>query len=351
MRRSRTSPSARSKEQSLKMERAVCDGSSPPIYGSWTSSVDYIKSLQTLSERLESLELTNVARNYSQKLAFDGIPKDFCDHTDQKNAKEPKHSTESTSKATAILVHAQSGSLIHDHVRARHKMPRSPYDCNDSPKTMIERRQPSHSRPTSVVRTLSSPSCSSAFENSGSDIFLRPKHETQEFLRHELDEESVELGFGGSKSGSRPSSSNISRNFSASECSMFYSPSRCSGLSSSTNQSIVSSFRLPSVCMMSDYSAKNFQNRRLGASSRLRRLKNTDYELEKSNRDLFIAKNGANRSCMLASQKKHSNLRSACPLGTIIAQDDLAKYRRLRNCDPNLASRELVRDFLVARFH
>jgi hypothetical protein len=93
--------------------------------------------------------------------------------------------------------------------------------------------------------------------------------------------------------------------------------------------------------MMSEYSEENFQNRRLGAASRLRRLKHIDYEISTSTKELFIETNGNSRSCMLASQKRHSNLRSACPPGTVIAKDDLAKYYRLRNCDPNLASREL----------
>ena len=92
---------------------------------------------------------------------------------------------------------------------------------------------------------------------------------------------------------------------------------------------------------MAEYSATNYQNRRLGTSSRLRGMRNIDNALETSGKQLFIEKNGASRSCILASQTQHSSLRSACPPGTVIAKDDLAKYRRLRNCDPNLASREL----------
>jgi len=83
-------------------------------------------------------------------------------------------------------------------------------------------------------------------------------------------------------------SSNISRNFSASECSMFYSPSRCSGLSSSTHRSTASNFKLPSVCMMSDYSVDNFQNRRLGTTSRLRGLKHTDYAILKAPKNSLL---------------------------------------------------------------
>jgi hypothetical protein len=345
MRRSNVSPSARSIKQSINREKAFSPGSSPPFYGSWASSVDYIKSLQTLSVRLDSMELPKVADQYAQKLVFDGVPIGFYDQANQNVEKESKKSIGSTLVATEHLAHAISGNSLQNRHKAGRKIPRSPYDSNDGPKTTIERHR-SSPEPLCLVNHSNLPS---ACDNSGGDIFLKQTNEDQEFSTYELELDSVDLGCG-SKSGSRPSSSNFSRNFSASECSMFYSPSRCSGLSSSTNQSTVSHFKLPSVCMMSNYSAENFQNRKLDASSRLRRLKHTDYDLAKSHRELFIAKNGANRSCMLASQKQHSNLRSACPTGTIISKDDLAKYKRLRNCDPNLASRELVRECLVLGF-
>jgi hypothetical protein len=342
MRRSRSSPKRQSADKSSKGVKAVSAGSSPPFYGSWASSVDYIKSLQTLSSRLESMELPNVASSYSQKIASEKcrVPKDFFEHSLQNDETESKCFAASTSSVTDFLAHALSGSSRHDnHSQARRQMPRSPYDSRDCPKTTVERRRISHSPPSVVNQTPPSPP-SSAFENSGGGTSLQSTHDNQELQTYELEMDPVEFIYS-AKSGSRPSSSNFSRNFSASECSMFYSPSRCSGLSSSTNRSTESNFKLPSVCMMSDYSAENFQNRRLSVSSRLRRLKHTDYDLSKSNKELFIATNGANRSCLLASQKQHSNLRSACPPGTVIAKDDLGKYSRLRNCDPNLASREL----------
>jgi hypothetical protein len=343
MRRSKTSPSARSIEQSLKRDQALGTGSSPPFYGSWASSVDYIKSLKTLTGRLESVELSKVAKSYSQKLLIDRCTKDFHDQKSQNDEQESKYSMASTSEATEFLARALSGTSRQDRYQGHREEPRSPYDCDDGLKTKPERHQPSHDIPLPAIHSLAMSPCISTSEITGGDNFPKLENENPESPVYELEIDSVDLG-------SRPTSSNVSRNFSASECSMFYSPSRCSGLSSSTNQSNVSNFKLPSVCMMSDYSAENFQNRRLGVSSRLRSLKHTDYDLAKSNRQLFIAKNGGDRSCLLASQKQHSNLRSACPPGTNISKDDLAKYRRLRNCDPNLASRELVCEFQLHSF-
>lgn len=340
MRRSRSSSKKQPLDESPKWNKPVSAGSSLPFYGCWASSVDYIKSLQTLSQRLESLELPKVAGSYSQKLVSEGrIPEDFFERTmharNSESAQESRAVAVSTLAATELLANALAKNSPQEHI----KMPRSPYESPKGLKTANADNRHSPSLSPSVIRFLQSPPSSQTGENSGrvsADFFLPYTSEKLDSPNHELEIDHPGRGFS-AKSGS----SNISRNFSASECSMFYSPSRCSGLSSSTNRSTVSNFKLPSVCMMSEYSAENFQNRVLGKSSRLRRLKHADYAISKSTSELFIETNGASRSCMLASQKKHSNLRSACPPGTVIAKNDLSKYCRLRHCDPNLASREL----------
>lgn len=349
MRRSRSSTKKQPPDQSPKWNKPVSAGSSLPFYGCWASSVDYIKSLKTLSERLESMELPEVAESYSHKLVGEGrIPKDFFERTmNARNieiAKESKALVASTLAATELLAKALAKNSPQEHDQMPHKTSRSPYESPKGPQTAVPQRWPSPGLSPSVTRFPRSPprspkNFSPVGDNSGflsADFSYSHKLEKPESSIYELEADPPARGYS-AKSGS----SNVSRNFSASECSMFYSPSRCSGLSSSTNRSSVSNFKLPSVCMMSEYSEENFQNRRLGAASRLRRLKHVDYEISTSTKELFIETNGISRSCMLASQKKHSNLRSACPPGTVIAKDDLAKYCRLRNCDPNLASREL----------
>jgi hypothetical protein len=292
------------------------------------------------------MELPKVAASYSQNLVSEvHSPKDFLDRMMNErineNAKQTKALAASILAATELLANALAKNSPQEQHHMPHRMPRSPYESPTGLKTATARHQSSPSLSPSVIQFLQSPPRSPAGQNSGSlsspaDLCLPHTSEKQECSIYELETDPPARGFS-AKSGS----SNISRNFSASECSMFYSPSRCSGLSSSTNRSTASNFKLPSVCMMSDYSVDNFQNRRLGTTSRLRGLKHTDYAILKSTKELFIETNGASRSCMLASQKKHSNLRSACPPGTVIAKDDLAKYSRLRNCEPNLASREL----------
>ena len=342
MSRSRSSSKRQPHDQSPKWIKPVSAGSSLPFYGCWASSVDYIKSLKTLSGRLESMELPKVAESYSNALANEGrIQKeeDFFAKTiyamNRMDAKEAKAVAASTLAATELLAAALAKNSPQDHQRRQHKPPRSPYESPEGLKPAGSARQPSPSLSSPVNRCPISSAGSPAADNS-TDMFSHLTSGKQESPVFQLEADSPERGFS-AKSGS----SNFSRNFSASECSMFYSPSRCSGLSSSTDRSTASNFKLPSVCMMSDYSAENFQNRRLGTSSRLRGLKHTDYALSKSTKELFIETNGATRSCLLASQKQHSNLRSACLPGTVIAKDDLAKYSRLRNCVPNLASREL----------
>ncbi len=330
-------------DQSPKWIKPVSAGSSLPFYGCWASSVDYIKSLKTLSGRLESMELPEVADSYSQTLANEGrIQKedDFFARTihamNRMDAKKSKEVAASTLAATELLSAVLAKNSPQDHKRRQHKTPKSPYESPEGLKTVGSGRGPSSSQSSQVNRCPLSSDTGSPSADNATDIVSHQISGKQESPIFQLEFDSPERGFS-AKSGS----SNFSRNFSASECSMFYSPSRCSGLSSSTDRSTISNFKLPSVCMMSDYSAENFQNRRLGTSSRLRGLKHTDYALSKSTKELFIETNGATRSCLLASQKQHSNLRSACLPGTVIAKDDLAKYCRLRNCDPNIASREL----------
>jgi len=326
-----------------------------PFYGCWAESVDYIKSLQTLSERLESMDMANIANSYSQAIVTEGRqPKDFFERLmnarDQKDAKEARAMAASNSAAMEVLANALAKNAAKDHPRVIRKTPRSPYESPEALRTghspTVSSQHHSLSPTSSAMQSPQTPPLPTV-KNSGS---ISTNNCLQTLDKHspiyQLESDQPVRGFS-AKSGS----SNFSHNFSASECSMFYSPSRFSGISSlgvsttgvsaAANQSAVRTSTLPSVCMMAEYSAANYQNRRLGTSSRLRGMRNTDNALEKSSKQLFIEKNGASRSCILASQTQHSSLRSVCPPGTAIAHDDLSKYRRLRNLDPNLASREL----------
>ena len=350
MRRSRSSPTRQPPEQPVKWVKPVTAGSSLPYYGCWASSVDYIKSLKTLSERLKSMDMANVADSYTQTMVTEGRPtKDFFERImnarDQEDAKLARASATSTTAAMELLANALAKNAPKEHHRAPLKTPRSPYESPEALRT-------GHS-PTAGVRHQSlspSPSIKSpqtpplpAVKYSGivSTDNLVQALDTRGSPLYQLESDPPVRGF-----SAQSGSSNFSHNFSASECSMYYSPSHFSGISSldvstATDQSVMSGSKLPSVCMMAEYSAANYQNRRVGTSARLRAMRNTDNVIETSGKQLHIEKNGASRSCMLASQTRHSGLRSACPPGTVIANDDLAKYRRLRNCNPNLASREL----------
>jgi hypothetical protein len=290
------------------------------------------------------MELPNVASSYSKNIMSEGqLPKDFFErvvHANKRDdARHAKIAMTSTTAAMEVLVNVSAKNSPKHNNSAPRTVFRSPYD---SPEGRKNSRSPNASarHPSSALRILQSPPLSPTTQTYGSDSISIDDPllatDLQKSSVYQLESDPPQRGFS-AKSGS----SNFSRAFSASECSLFYSPSRCSGMSSNTNRSTVSDFKIPSVCMMSEYSAENYQNRRLGTPSRLRGLKHIDFVLSKSIKELFIEKNGGGRSCMLASQKQHSNLRSACPRGTIIAKDDLAKYNRLRHCNPNIASREL----------